>query len=66
MEYRIVIQDRKDYYEATSYRKRETESCPWIKLGKPAEGSLEDTVLHSALRIAHDYKKKRTEVIIKL
>jgi hypothetical protein len=66
MEYKIIVQSRKDYYEVTSYSGRETESDPWVKLGKPEEGTLEKTVLNSALHIAHERRKKRTRVTIKL
>jgi len=66
MEYKIIVQGRKDYYEATSYNARKTEFDSWIKLKKPKEDTLERVVLDSALCIARERGKKRTKVIIRL
>ncbi|MBU1321501.1 MAG: hypothetical protein KKF46_04020, partial [Nanoarchaeota archaeon] len=63
---KVIVQDRKDYYEVTSCYRRKTDSDSWVNFGKPKEGTLEETVLSSALRIAHERRKKRTRVIIKL
>ena len=68
MEYKVIIKDIKRGYEATSYSKREVESAPWKNVERQDDGynRLEQTILDSALRIAHDRKKQRTRVIIKL
>ena len=64
MEYRIIIKDRKDYYEATSYYSRTADSYPWMKLKKPEKCTLEEVILNSALEIAHKHKKRLTRIFI--
>lgn len=66
MQYKAIIQERKRYYEATSYHCRQTGSGPWKRLGKPEEDSLEKTILGVALEIAQKCKKKRLRIIIEV
>jgi len=70
MQYKAIIIDNGNFYEATSYYRRQNNSESWKRLGKLEENSLEETVLNATLKIAHERMlhttKKKTKVIVEL
>jgi len=66
MQYKAIIHERKNYYEATSYYYRQTDSELWSKLNKLKKGSLEETILNAVLKIASERKKKRIKIIMEI
>ena len=68
MQYKIIAQQTKNWYEATSFYQRKNDSDEWEKLKRPEENSLEETIVKASLNIVHDMhkKRKRTHVIINI